>query len=75
MPPPGTPTNTPELKYYYSPGDLSLTSNNTLGYGILVVDGDVTFHGGVYFEGIIIAKGTFNFTGEEATSSTFEARL
>jgi hypothetical protein len=34
-----------------------------VGYGILVVDGDVTFNGGVYFEGIIIAKGTFNFTG------------
>ena len=29
VPPPGTPTNTPELKYYYSPGDLSLTANNT----------------------------------------------
>ena len=23
----------------------------------------MTFNGGVYFEGIIIAKGTFNFTG------------
>jgi hypothetical protein len=42
---------------------LSLTSNDTVGYGILVVDGDVTFNGGVYFEGIIIARGTFNFTG------------
>lgn len=63
VPPPGVATNTPELKYYYSPGDLSITSNNSVGYGILLVDGDVTFHGGVYFEGIIIAKGTFNFTG------------
>jgi hypothetical protein len=63
VPPPATPTNTPELKYYYSPGNLTLTSTNTQGYGILVVDGDVTFNGGVYFEGIIIAKGSFNFTG------------
>jgi Tfp pilus assembly protein PilX len=63
LPPPLTPTNTPELKYYYSPGNLSITSNNSNGYGILLVDGDVTFHGGVYFEGIIIVKGTFNFAG------------
>lgn len=63
VPPPGTATNTPVPKFYYSPGDLHLTANNTQGYGILIVDGDVTFNGGVYFEGIIIAKGTFNFTG------------
>ena len=63
VPPPGTATNSPVPKFYYSPGDLHLTANNTEGYGILIVDGDVTFHGGVYFEGIIIAKGTFNFTG------------
>lgn len=63
VPPPGTPTNTPVPAYYYSPGDLSITSNNSHGYGILIVDGDVTMNGGVYFEGIIIAKGTFNFTG------------
>lgn len=63
LPPPLTPTNTPVPKFYYSPGDLHLTANNTTGYGILIVDGDVTFNGGVYFEGIIIAKGTFNFTG------------
>jgi hypothetical protein len=63
VPPPLTPTNTPVPQYYYSPGDLHLTANNTLGYGILIVDGDVTFNGGVYFEGIIIARGTFNFTG------------
>ena len=63
VPPPGTPTNTPVPQFYYSPGDLHLTANNTLGYGILIVDGDVDFNGGVYFEGIIIARGTFNFTG------------
>jgi hypothetical protein len=62
-PPPASPTNTPDIKYYYSPGDLSLTASNTIGYGILIVDGDVTFNGGVYYEGLIISKGTFNFTG------------
>jgi Tfp pilus assembly protein PilX len=63
VPPPGTYTNTPVPKFYYSPGDLRLTGNGSLGYGILVVDGDIEFNGGIYFEGIIIAKGTFNFTG------------
>ena len=63
VPPPSTATNTPDIKYYYSPGDLDLQANNTIGYGVLIVDGDVTFHGGVYYEGIIIAKGTFNFLG------------
>ena len=63
VPPPGTPTNTPVPQYYYSPGDLHLTGNNSLGYGILIVDGNVTLNGGVYYEGIIISRGTFNFTG------------
>jgi len=64
----GTPPSTPggsggTPKFYYSPGDLHLSGNGSLGYGILVVDGDVEFNGGIYFEGIIIARGTFNFTG------------
>ena len=64
----GTPPSTPggsggTPKFYYSPGDLHLSGNSSRGYGILVVDGDVEFNGGIYFEGIIIAKGTFNFTG------------
>ena len=63
IPPPGTATNSPVPKFYYAPGDLHLTANNTQGYGILVVDGDVSFNGGVNFEGIIIAKGSFSFTG------------
>ena len=63
---PGGPGGTP--KFYYSPGDLHLSGNGSLGYGILVVDGDIEFNGGIYFEGIIIAKGTFNFTGGGADS-------
>jgi hypothetical protein len=59
----GTPPSTPggsggTPKFYYSPGDLHLSGNGSLGYGILVVDGDVEFNGGIYFEGIIIARGT-----------------
>jgi Tfp pilus assembly protein PilX len=68
VPPPGTPTNTPVPGYYYSPGDLHVTGMNSLGYGVLVVDGDVTMNGGVYFEGIIISRGTFNFTGGGGTN-------
>ncbi len=68
VPPPGTPTNTPVPGYYYSPGNLNLTSANSSGYGILIVDGDVTVNGGLYFEGIIIAKGSFNFIGGGGTA-------
>jgi Tfp pilus assembly protein PilX len=68
LPPPATATNTPVPKFYYSPGDLHLSGNGSLGYGVLVVDGDIEFNGGIYFEGIIIAKGTFNFTGGGADS-------
>jgi Tfp pilus assembly protein PilX len=69
----GTPPSTPggsdgTPKFYYSPGDLHLSGNGSLGYGILVVDGDVEFNGGIYFEGLIISKGTFNFTGGGADS-------
>ncbi len=59
--------STGTMKYYYSPGNLSITSSNSQGYGILVVDGDVTMHGGIYYEGIIIARGTINFTGGGGT--------
>jgi Tfp pilus assembly protein PilX len=51
------------LGYYYSPGNLSISSNGSTGAGILVVDGDVTFHGGFSYTGIIICSGTVNFTG------------
>jgi Tfp pilus assembly protein PilX len=51
------------LGYYYSSGDLSISSNGSTGAGILVVDGDLTFHGGFSYTGVIICNGTINFTG------------
>jgi Tfp pilus assembly protein PilX len=51
------------LGYYYSTGDLSISSNASTGAGILVVNGDLTFHGGFSYTGIIICSGTINFTG------------
>ncbi len=51
------------LGYYYSPGDLEISSNSSAGAGILLVNGNVTFHGGFSYTGIIICSGTINFTG------------
>lgn len=51
------------VKYYYSQGDLQISSNSSHGYGILLVNGDLTFHGGFSFRGLIICSGTINFTG------------
>jgi hypothetical protein len=51
------------LGYYYSSGDLSISSNGSTGAGILVVDGDMTVHGGFSYTGVIICSGTINFTG------------
>ncbi len=51
------------MQYYYSPGDLHVRSNGSHGAGILIVDGDLTFHGGFSFSGLIICRGTINFTG------------
>ena len=47
----------------------------SLGYGILVVDGDVELNGGIYFEGIIISKGTIDFTGGGADSINIRGAL
>jgi len=52
-----------ELAYYYSPGNLDISSNNSAGAGILLVNGNVTFHGGFSYSGLIICSGTVNFTG------------
>jgi Tfp pilus assembly protein PilX len=51
------------LGYYYSPGDLDISSNGSAGAGILLVNGNITFHGGFSYTGIIICSGTINFTG------------
>jgi Tfp pilus assembly protein PilX len=51
------------LGYYYSPGDLDISSNSSTGAGILLVNGNITFHGGFSFTGLIICTGAVNFTG------------
>ena len=51
------------LGYYYSAGDLDISSNSSTGAGILLVSGNITFHGGFSFTGLIICNGTINFTG------------
>ncbi len=52
-----------QMGYYYASGNTSITSNSSTGYGILVVNGNLTFHGGFSFHGMIICNGTINFTG------------
>jgi hypothetical protein len=46
----------------YVGGNLDLYAHNT-GAGILVVDGDLTIHGGLQFYGLIIVRGAVTFTG------------
>ena len=70
-PPPGTaPTNfTPELTYAdVGPGGtLKLTAANSVGSGVLVVEGDLEVTGGLSFYGIIIVRGTVKFLGGGST--------
>lgn len=51
------------MQYYYSDKNLDVRSNGSHGAGILIVNGDITFHGGFTFTGLIICNGTINFTG------------
>jgi hypothetical protein len=46
----------------YVPGNLDLQAHNS-GSGILIVDGDLTVHGGISFYGLIIVRGAVTFTG------------
>ncbi len=46
----------------YIPGNTQLTSNVT-GSGILVIDGDLNIHGGFQFYGLVLVKGSIDFTG------------
>ena len=47
----------------YVPGDMKITSNGSVGAGVLVIDGDLEINGGLQFYGVIIVKGVVNFTG------------
>jgi hypothetical protein len=46
----------------YVPGTLDMQSHVT-GAGILIVDGDLTIHGGLEFYGLIIVRGVLTFSG------------
>jgi hypothetical protein len=45
------------------PGNLQLTSNSSVGNGVLVVNGNLDIHGGLQFYGVIIVTGVISFTG------------
>jgi len=45
----------------YLPGDTRL--NGVVGAGILIVDGDLDVHGGFEWYGLVLVKGTIDFTG------------
>lgn len=69
--PPSPPTNTTGMTSQITvvPGDLQLTSNNSVGAGILLVNGNLDIHGGLQFYGLIIVTGTISFTGGGSNSS------
>ena len=46
----------------YVPGSFDLQAKTT-GAGILVIDGDLTIHGGLEFYGLIIVRGVLTFSG------------
>lgn len=60
-PPPAGNNGTPVIAY--AAGNLSLTSNNSQGDGILIVDGDLNVNGGLYYYGLIVVRGIVTFTG------------
>jgi Tfp pilus assembly protein PilX len=53
----------------YIPGSVDL-QNHTTGSGILVVDGDLTIHGGMNFYGLILVKGVLTFSGGGGAQAT-----
>jgi hypothetical protein len=46
----------------YVPGTIDLT-NHPNGAGVLIVDGDLTVHGGMNFYGLILVRGVVTFVG------------
>lgn len=46
---------------YYAPGNLEIVSS--MGFGVLMVDGDLELKGNIEWEGIIIVNGNFRFSG------------
>jgi hypothetical protein len=74
-PPTGFPTFDPSQptglvnQVTYVPGSIDLQSH-TSGAGVLVVDGDLTVHGGLNFYGLIVVKGILTFSGSGSGQAT-----
>ena len=65
--PPDNPASDPSLgpwtsQITYIPGSVELTGQS-LGSGVLVVDGDLDLGGGFKFYGLVLVKGAITFTG------------
>ncbi len=62
--PPTDPTNPVGIvnQVTYFPGSVDLQAHCS-GAGILVVDGDLTIHGGIDFYGLILVRGVLTFSG------------
>lgn len=69
--PPNDPTNPVGLvnQITYVPGTLDLQAK-TNGGGVLIVDGDLTIHGGIDFYGLIIVRGVLTFSGSGSGQKT-----
>jgi hypothetical protein len=68
LPASGAPTSPvspsdPGYQVTYVPGDVQLSGNNSQGFGVLIVDGNLDIHGGLTFDGLIIVRGVISFTG------------
>lgn len=61
FPPTGAPVGeVPQITYF--PGSVDLQAKGT-GAGVMVVNGDLTVHGGFNFYGLVIVTGTLTFVG------------
>jgi hypothetical protein len=62
--PPADPTNPVGAvnQITYFPGSVDIQAH-TSGAGVLIVNGDLTIHGGLEFYGLIIVRGVLTFSG------------
>lgn len=72
-PPPAGSNGTPAITY--AAGNLSVSSNNSKGCGILIVDGDMNVNGGLYYYGLIVVRGIVSFTGGGSNSVNIQGAI
>ena len=65
---------TPQITYYGDGNSLDLNAGSS-GNGILIVDGDLTIHGGFQWYGLILVKGIVDFTGGGSSENVWGAIL